>query len=52
MTTFPGEIHQVQRQISEREAGGLCGSGKPGLRVEIAVRVDVDDVRLARGVDP
>ena len=51
MTTFPGEIHQVQRQISVRETGGLCGSGKPGLRVEIAVRVDVDDERLARGVD-
>ena len=41
----------MQRQISVRETGGLCGSGKPGLRVEIAVRVDVDDERLPGGID-
>ena len=41
----------MEGQISVRNAGGFCGSGEPSLRVEVAVRVDVDDVGLPAGVD-
>ena len=41
----------MQSQIRVGEASGLRGTGKPSLRVEIAVGVDVDDERLTAGVD-
>ena len=42
----------MQGQFGVRNAGGRGRFGKPRLRVEIAVRVDVDDERVASCIDP
>src|ERR687887_2338798 len=52
MAPFEGDLYQPPRQsgVADPYLGG--GLGEPGLRVQIAVRVDVDDERPPGCIQP
>lgn len=47
-----GELDEVQGKVLVRQARRQRRAREPGLRVQVAVGVDVDDPRLAARVDP
>lgn len=49
---FLSELDEVQREVGVRKPGSRSRAREAGLRVQVAVRVDVDDVRLERAVEP
>ena len=50
--TFLGKLDEMKREIAVRETCCGCRAGKAGLRVQITIKVDVDDPRLALRVEP
>src|SRR5687768_5732524 len=43
--SLPGDVADATDELGELHAGGAGGPGHPGVGADVAVRVDVDDVR-------
>src|SRR5262245_26045413 len=47
LVTLPSDLADATDELWERHPAGAGGAGHPGVRADVAVRVDVDHVRRA-----